>query len=67
MAACIAVGMALTLWAIGIAAMWMRARAVGGERTASPGRRRIVQAALDVLGPLLITALGGVLLLATVA
>jgi ABC-type nickel/cobalt efflux system permease component RcnA len=67
MAACIAVGMALTLWAIGIAAMWMRARAVGGERTASPGRRRIVQAALDVLGPLLITVLGGVLLLTTVA
>ena len=67
MAACIAVGMALTLWSIGIAAMWMRARAVGGERTASPARRRIVQAALDVLGPLLITALGGVLLLTTVA
>ena len=67
MAACIAVGMALTLWAIGIAAMWMRARAVGGERTASPARRRIVQGTLDVLGPLLITALGAVLLLATVA
>jgi len=67
MAACIAIGMALTLWAIGIAAMWMRARAVGGERTSSPARRRIVQAALDVLGPLLITALGAVLLLTTVA
>jgi ABC-type nickel/cobalt efflux system permease component RcnA len=67
MAACIAIGMALTLSAIGIAAVWMRARAVGAGRRSSPARRRIVQAALDVLGPLLITALGGVLLLATVA
>jgi nickel/cobalt exporter len=67
MTACIAIGMALTLSAIGIAAMWMRSRAIGGNRPSAPTRRRIVQAALDVLGPLLITALGGVLLLATVA
>lgn len=67
MAACIAVGMALTLSAIGIATVWMRARAVGAGRPASPARRRIVQAALDVLGPLLITALGAVLMLTTLA
>jgi ABC-type nickel/cobalt efflux system permease component RcnA len=67
MTACIAIGMALTLSAIGIAAVWMRARAVGAERPASPARRRFVQAFLDLLGPLLITALGAVLLLATVA
>jgi ABC-type nickel/cobalt efflux system permease component RcnA len=67
MAACIAIGMALTLSAIGIAAVWMRARAVGADRPAAPARRPLVQAFLDVLGPLLITALGAVLLLSTVA
>jgi ABC-type nickel/cobalt efflux system permease component RcnA len=67
MTACIAVGMALTLSAIGIAAVWMRARAVGADRPASPARRRSLQAALNLLGPLLITGLGAVLLLSTVA
>jgi hypothetical protein len=57
--------MTLTLWAIGIAAIWMRARAVGGERASSPTRRRIVQTALNVLGPALIATLGAVLLLST--
>lgn len=67
MTACIAIGMALTLSAIGIAAVWMRGRAVGANRPVSPARRRIVQATLDLLGPLLITALGAVLLLSTFA
>ncbi len=67
MTACIAIGMALTLSAIGIAAVWMRARAVGTNRPASPARRRIVLTALDVVGPLLITTLGVVLLLSTAA
>lgn len=53
--------------AIGIAAVWMRACAVGASRPSSPARRRIVQAALDVVGPLLITALGAALLLSTAA
>jgi nickel/cobalt transporter (NicO) family protein len=67
MTACIAIGMALTLSAIGIAAVWMRAHAVGANRPAAPPRRRIVLAVLDLVGPLLITALGVVLLLSTAA
>ncbi|HUL05155.1 MAG TPA: hypothetical protein VLV76_02415 [Candidatus Acidoferrum sp.] len=67
MAACIAIGMALTLSAIGIAAVWMRRRAVGASRPDARARRPAMQAALDVMGPLLITALGAVLLLSTVA
>jgi ABC-type nickel/cobalt efflux system permease component RcnA len=65
MTACIAIGMALTLSAIGIAAAWTRMRAVRVAYPASPARRRFVQAFLDLLGPLLITALGTVLLLST--
>lgn len=67
MTACIAIGMALTLSAIGIAAVWMRARAVGGRSPAAAQHRRLPRAALDLLGPLLITALGAVLLASTVA
>jgi ABC-type nickel/cobalt efflux system permease component RcnA len=67
MTACIAIGMALTLSAIGIAAVWMRRRVVGAGRPDAPARRPAMQASLDVLGPLLITALGAVLLLSTVA
>jgi ABC-type nickel/cobalt efflux system permease component RcnA len=66
MAACIAIGMALTLSAIGMAAVWMRRRAVGASRPDAPARRPAMQALLDVLGPLLITALGAMLLLSTV-
>lgn len=67
MTACIAAGMAITLSAIGIVAVWMRRRAVGAGRPDSPARRPAMQALLDVLGPLLITALGAVLLLSTIA
>lgn len=66
MTACIAVGMALTLSAIGIAAVWMRARAVGAGQAAAPARRPVVQAGLDLLGPALITALGALLFVSTV-
>jgi ABC-type nickel/cobalt efflux system permease component RcnA len=67
MTACIAAGMAATLSAIGIGAVWIRARAVGAGRPASAGSRRAMGAALDIAGPLLITALGAVLLLSTLA
>jgi ABC-type nickel/cobalt efflux system permease component RcnA len=60
MTACIAVGMAATLSAIGIATVWTRARLVGGGRASSPARR-ITRASLDVLGPLFIFILGAVL------
>ena len=67
MTACIAIGMAITLSAIGMAAAWARARAVGSGRTAAPERRRFIRAALDVAGPLLITLFGAVLTLSAFA
>lgn len=66
MTACIAVGMAATLSAIGIAAVWVRARTVSRGRTVG-FRSRFLRAALDVLGPTLIAVLGAALLVSTVA
>lgn len=66
MTACIAIGMAITLSAIGVAASWARARFVGGG-PAAPERRRFVRTALDVAGPLLITLFGAVLTLSALA
>jgi ABC-type nickel/cobalt efflux system permease component RcnA len=66
MTACIAIGMAITLSAIGMAAAWARARAVA-TRPDAPPRRHVIQAALDVAGPLLITLFGAVLTLSAFA
>jgi nickel/cobalt transporter (NicO) family protein len=67
MTACIAIGMAITLSVIGMAAAWARARAVDSGRAASPRRRRFVRAALDLAGPLLITLFGAALTLSAFA
>jgi nickel/cobalt transporter (NicO) family protein len=64
MTLCIAVGMAMTLSAIGIAAVYARARAVGAPHAAEARRPR-VRLALDLLGPLIITLFGAILLAAT--
>jgi ABC-type nickel/cobalt efflux system permease component RcnA len=66
MTLCIAVGMAITLSAIGIAAVYARARAVGAPQAAEARRPR-VRMALDLLGPLVITLFGTILLAATLA
>jgi ABC-type nickel/cobalt efflux system permease component RcnA len=66
MTLCIAVGMAITLSAIGIAAVHARARAVGAPQAADARRPR-VRMALDLLGPVVITLFGAVLLAATLA
>jgi ABC-type nickel/cobalt efflux system permease component RcnA len=61
---CIAVGMALTLAAIGIVMVLLRRRAVGTE---SARRRSWLSAALSVVGPLAITVFGALLLFASLA
>jgi nickel/cobalt transporter (NicO) family protein len=64
MTACIAVGMAATLSAIGIAAVWVRTRTVAPGR--SVGRRsRFMRAGLDLFGPAVIALLGVTLLTST--
>jgi ABC-type nickel/cobalt efflux system permease component RcnA len=66
MTLCIAVGMAMTLSVIGIAAVYARARAVGAPE-ATEARRPRVRMALDLLGPLIVTLFGAILLAATLA
>jgi len=67
MTACIAIGMAITLSAIGMAAIWIRARAIGRGREDVPERRRVMRTVLDIAGPLLITLFGAALTLSALA
>lgn len=61
----IAVGMAVTLSAIGILSILGRRQAVALAGRGNSGRGQTLQAALGLLGPLFITAIGAVLLAGT--